>query len=210
MYQPFYCSLHQNWKFHWYSPNRKIQFQNKKLHLMHLKKLHLSFTLFPIIFGLSEPKAQYNPILTFQIINHFVCITTWQFSNLLVILRNIQGSTDSIQKTSWGHLTNCYSQTKNQLNQPYYHISYINRTIDRKSLIQTFNIFSRKIKQIAAQLSQLFCTYFLNINFNTTRIFVPLWVRNKNVPLFSHQNFKEKTEHINYKKHYVKKSKITF
>ena len=73
-------------KFHWYSANRKIQFQVKKLHLMHLKKLHLSFTLFPIIFALSEPKAQYNPILTFQIINHFVCITTWQFSNLLVII----------------------------------------------------------------------------------------------------------------------------
>merc|ERR1712030_186013 len=89
---------------------------------------------------------------------------------------------------------------KKSVKPPYYHISYINRIIDKKSLIQDLQYFSRKIKQIVAQLSQLFYSYFLNINFNTTRIFVPLWVRNKNVPFFSHQNFKKKTEHINYKK----------
>ena len=33
-----------------------------------------------------EPKAQYNTILTFPIINHFICIITCRFSNLLVII----------------------------------------------------------------------------------------------------------------------------
>ena len=143
MYQPFYCSLHQNWKFHWYSPNRKIQFQNKKLHLMHLKNLST-----PIIYAFSYHFRSLRTKSTVQSNFNFPNYQPFCLYYYLTIFKPVSYNyviskvqLIQFQKTSWGHLTNCYSQTKNQLNQPYYHISYINRTIDKKSLIQALQYF---------------------------------------------------------------------
>ena len=73
-----------------------------------------------------------------------------------------------------------------------------------KKIVNSKNLqyFQLQNQQNCRVIFSTFCFYLLNINFNFTRIFEPLWVRNKNLPFFfSTKNFfKEKTENINYKK----------
>ena len=108
-----------------------------------------------------EPKAQYNTILTFPNIpfetiwniNHFICTITCRFSNLLVIIFVIS-KVQLIQfkkqaEVTWQIVTAKLKSVK----PPYYRISYINRTIDKKSFQSKLNKFHTKIKRQNVQVS---------------------------------------------------------
>jgi len=131
-------------KFHWYSANRKIQFQVKKLCIWKTSPIIYAFSIAYLTYHFRSLRTKSTVQSNFNFPNYqpfclYYYLTIFKPVSYNYVISKVQ--LIQFQKTSWGHLTNCYSQTKNQLNQPYYHISYINRTIDKKSLIQNLQYF---------------------------------------------------------------------
>ena len=154
MYQPFLIAYFIKIdKFYWYSANRKIQFQVKKLHLMHLKnftyhlRFYLSFSLsqnqkFTYHFRSLRTKStvqsnfnfpNYQPFCFYHYLTIFKPV-----SQNYVISRFNWFNFKKQAEVTWQIVT---AKQKISLNQPYYHVSYINRIIDKKSLSQNLQYF---------------------------------------------------------------------
>ena len=97
-----------------------------------------------------------------------------------------------------GQLNNCYSQIKNiswtNLNVWYRIVHILIVLLEKIVNSRNLQYFQLQNRQNCRVIFSTFYFYLLNINFNFTRIFEPLWVRNKNLPFFSQQKISKKKQ----------------